>query len=66
MPSPLRTLCDATATGPDDWIAIDGPESGVGVDYWYRNKSTGAEAYVNDDQGHITIGCGSDDSAGKE
>ena len=29
------------------------PESGV--DYWYRNKATGAEAYANLDQDHLTI-----------
>ncbi len=37
-----------------DWQFIDGPETGVGVEYWLRHKD-GREAYVVDDQGEVTI-----------
>lgn len=48
-------LANVTATSPNDWEDLDGPDSGVGVDYWYRNIRTGVEAYVNLDQDHLMI-----------
>jgi hypothetical protein len=30
----------------------------VGVDYWYRHRDTGKEAYLNRDQDHLTISVG--------
>lgn len=39
------------------WKEMDGPDSGVGVDYWFVHKS-GLEAYVNVDQGEVTISAG--------
>lgn len=51
----LEALCCETDTTADMWEAIDGPDSRCGVDYWFRNRLTGEEAYVNDDQGAITV-----------
>jgi hypothetical protein len=53
--SPLQVLASVTHTSADDWKTLDGPDSGVGVDYWYRHRGTGEEAYLNLDQGHLTI-----------
>lgn len=39
---------------PSSWESFDGPDSGVGVDYFYRNKQ-GKEVYINLDQTHVTI-----------
>ena len=36
-------------------VQINGPDSGVGVDYWFKHRTTGAEAYANLDQDHLTI-----------
>lgn len=52
-PTPIEFLCRQTGTKEQDWEVIDGPESGTGEDHWYRHKN-GDEAYVNDDQGHLT------------
>jgi hypothetical protein len=53
--SPLEVLASVTHTSADDWESLDGPASGVGVDYWYRHRDTGKEAYLNLDQDHLTI-----------
>jgi hypothetical protein len=53
--SPLEVLASVTHTSADDWESLDGPDSGVGVDYWYRHRGSGAEAYLNRDQDHLTI-----------
>lgn len=58
--TPIKVLCNETGTKPSDWEEMEGPESGCGVDYWFVNKKTGEEAYVNDDQGHITVNLGED------
>ena len=56
--SPLEVLASVTHTSADDWESLDGPDSGVGVDYWYRHRGTGKEAYLNLDQDHLTISVG--------
>jgi hypothetical protein len=53
--SPLEVLASVTDTSADDWESLDGPDSGVGIDYWYRHRGSGAEAYLNRDQDHLTI-----------
>ena len=53
--SPLEVLASVTHTSAEDWESLDGPDSGVGVDYWYRHRGTGKEAYLNLDQDHLTI-----------
>ena len=53
----LDALCKATGTRPEEWEFLDGPDSRCGVDYWLKHKPTGKEAYVNDDQGHVTVDC---------
>jgi hypothetical protein len=53
--SPLEVLASVTHTSADDWESLDGPDSGVGVDYWYRHRGTAKEAYLNRDQDHLTI-----------
>ena len=56
--SPLEVLASVTNTSAGDWETLDGPDSGVGVDYWYRHRGTGKEAYLNLDQNHLTISVG--------
>jgi hypothetical protein len=51
----LQKLASLTHTHEDDWEDLDGPDSRVGVDYWFRHRTTGAEAYANLDQDHLTI-----------
>lgn len=40
-------------TGSNDWQELQGPNSGCGLDYWF--KSGDSEAYINIDQDHCTI-----------
>jgi hypothetical protein len=47
-------LARLTDTKPADWNEADGPDSGVGVDYWY-NGPNGEVAYANLDQSHLEI-----------
>lgn len=47
-------LTSETGTVADDWEEIDGPDSGVGVEYWFVHKTDGREAYVNDEQGFVS------------
>ena len=53
--SVLQKLAFLPNTREEDLEDIDGPDSGVGVDYWFRHRTTGAEAYANLDQDHLTI-----------
>ncbi len=53
----LNEPSKATGTRPDEWEFLDGPDSGCGVDYWLKQKPTGKEAYVKDDQGNVTVDC---------
>ena len=55
LASPLEVLTSLTQTSADDWQSLDGPDSGVGVDYWYRHRGSGKEAYLNLDQDHLAI-----------
>lgn len=50
----LAEVCLETETEPEEWTPIDGEETGVGVESWYRHHD-GREAYVCDDQGEITV-----------
>jgi len=58
LPSVVEVLASITGSTLDDWESLDGPNSGVGVDHWYRHRETGAEAYANLDQDHLTISVG--------
>ena len=51
----LDELCKATGTQPDNWELIDGPKTRCGVDHWFQHTQSGRKAYVNDDQGRITV-----------
>lgn len=53
MNQALKFLCQETDTKPNQWEELDGPESGVGVEYWYRHKKSGQEAYLCIDQGEV-------------
>jgi hypothetical protein len=53
--SPLQVLASVTHTSTDNWETLDGPDSGVGVDFWYRFRGAGQEAYLNLDQDHLTV-----------
>lgn len=48
-------IAERTGTEADDWEEFDGPESGVGVDYWYAHKVHGWQAYVVVDQDDVSI-----------
>ena len=37
---PLEVLASVTNTSADDWESLDGPDCGVGVDYWYRRQAS--------------------------
>jgi len=50
----MQKLAYETDTEISDWEPMEGPETGVGIEYWYRHRD-GLEAYVVDDQGEITI-----------
>ena len=51
----LDALCEDTGTKKSEWVYIDGPDSHVGVDFWFRNKETRQEANVNLDQTEYSI-----------
>ena len=57
-PSVVEVLASITGSTLDDWETLDGPDIGVGVDYWFRHREGGAEAYANLDQDHLTISVG--------
>jgi hypothetical protein len=40
-------------TGIGGWKEVSGPDSRVGIDYWYRAGRH--EAYINLDQGHMSV-----------
>ncbi len=54
-PAVVEILASVTGSQVDDWEDLDGPDSGVGVDFWFRHRTTGVEAYANLDQDHVTI-----------
>ena len=41
-------------TGDDTWKITNGPDSGCGIDYYFVSAYKN-EAYVNNDQGFVTI-----------
>ena len=41
-------------TGVSGWEETDGPDSGCGVDYWYRAEG-GLSAYANVDQSSVSL-----------
>lgn len=50
-----KALIEQAGGSEEDWEYMEGPDSGVGVDYWFYNDATGQEAYVNVDQGEYTV-----------
>jgi hypothetical protein len=55
MSSVLKEVAKQTGTKPSDWVAINGPDSGCGVDFWFAHKLTGRQVYANMDQGEISV-----------
>jgi len=56
-PQPMSALDHVVADSglpAAEWTSIDGPETGVGAEYWYRHEPTGKTAYVCIDQGECT------------
>lgn len=47
-------LAALTGTRAKAWHEEPGPESGCGLDYWYRHWSLGLH-YINVDQGEVKI-----------
>lgn len=61
----LRKLAAAqSGTNTRDWFDTNGPDSGVGVDYWLRNDKDGLTAYVNLDQGEYSVSITADEDNG--
>ena len=56
----IKALAKETATDPEDWEEISGPDSGVGIDHWFVNRFTDEEAYVNEDQGEFSVSVGAE------
>ncbi len=55
MSDHLKQISRETKTRRADWVELVCPQTRVGVDYAYRNKLTGMEVFVNDDQGEVTF-----------
>jgi hypothetical protein len=53
-PLALRELALRTNTVPGDWVTEDGPDSGVGEDYYYRHCDRNEVWWVCVDQGEVT------------
>ena len=59
--APLRhmdwpaTLAARTGTTAEDWQEMDGPDGGVGADYWYAHEANGWTAYIVVDGDHVSI-----------
>jgi len=53
--TPLEVLTSVTGSAEADREVLDGPDSEAGVDFWYRHRGSGAEAYLNLDQFRPTI-----------
>jgi hypothetical protein len=55
----MRTVVDLgklleDLTGVSGWIAVDGPDTRCGIDYWFEGPD-GQLAYINIDQGAMTV-----------
>jgi len=51
----LELLAQQTGTPANQWKEVDGPESNTGVDFWFINEKASKVAYINNDQGDISI-----------
>lgn len=51
----MSRLVEETGIPEHEWDEFNGPDSGHGVDRWFRHKPTGRVAYVNDDMGDIAV-----------
>lgn len=49
----IEYVAQITGTRVSNWKYIDGPDSGVGADFWLATKNRKLEAYVNKDQGEF-------------
>ena len=50
-----KALARLTGTRAACWKPANGPETRCGVDYYFEHRSRKSEAYINWDQGHVTI-----------
>ena len=50
-----KAIAKLTGTRANSWENIDGPDTHCGVDYYFEHRSKKTEAYLNNDQGYITI-----------
>ena len=57
----LREASEVLCIEPGDWEEVHGPETGVGLEYWFRSEENEASLYVCHDQGHTTWEVGYDD-----
>ena len=51
----VKIIAEKTRTEATNWIAIDGPSTGMGLELWFRNDVTGSEAYVCNHAGDVAI-----------
>jgi hypothetical protein len=49
-----KLVAERSDTHLVDWEFMNGPETGVGTEYWLYNDEAGLEAYVCVDQGQVT------------
>ncbi len=50
-----KAVAEKTGTNVRDWQYIDGPTTGVGIEFWLHNNKTGVTVYYCDDQGNVSI-----------
>lgn len=55
MSEAMKRLVKETGIPESQWTEVEGPDSGHAVDRWFVHVPTGQLAYVNDDQGDISI-----------
>jgi len=51
----IGAIADLTGTASTEWVDTDGPDSRVGVSYWYVNQTHNLTAYISNDQQHVSI-----------
>lgn len=51
----IGAIADLTDTTPSEWIEADGPDSRVGVSYWYVHRTRALTAYISEDQQYVAI-----------
>jgi hypothetical protein len=51
----IGAIAALTQTASAEWAEADGPDSRVGVGYWYVHEKRDLTAYVSNDQQYVSI-----------